>query len=948
MTLDVLVYEILTTYSGSWNSNTGTHTLQAGNFLHVRLDTDTFLLTVDYANSSTEGAGYLGTLTDGPHLYYGFDGAVSLLTIAPFWQACDGTTLKKVITNNLFPYGNVSSTPDALECVIAPVCDLEVLVVSVTEATGPSNADGSATVAGTSSNGTIKYSLDAAFDYATQGQLSPIFSGLLPGDYTIYAKDSIGCTDNVSVTIKVTTAYGLRLILGPYTDQFKTFTHKTEIYERAYAGASEEICGGAKPNIVRWNGDENDPDLSLIPSKIDIELMTESAGQFQYLFEGDDRKFKVIHYVNNEIYWTGFVKPQLYHEPYIFEPFPVSIIATDGLAELKDAEFRDEFGNLIKDNRKSIKVIAEILKKTGLGLSIRSGLNIFDSGMTDNTSVTTNDPLDQAFVDPLIYQDEDQTPKPCDEVIKSIPEPFRAKIFQSMGYWWITRQADAVGTYTFRQFDVNGDYEDDDSINPVIDLKPPSDSNRAAWALKQQHKYFMRNYGYFSITHRLAKDGNMIDTGRFEEQDIIDLGSGNKIFKDWNFFQAQAGAKYGFERLFNGKDNSKGAFFLDLETVNVAQADNILYSKQIPFVRNGLMRIKFDYSVTPRYNYPWIRLGWSVKIVQPGNDDKYITDKAPADFIWFNADDSEVINDLYITSFNSMQTFECLAKVGNVNATSGYVEVKIYMHNHYGRDYADITALKAYDIEADPFSPGRIGKKVMVGGSGVTYLYTSEVSSDADSPPEVVRPTNYGSEQILWRLDKIINQGPGIGLVNKFLIDNLSVAFFYLEESNSIPTDPPENLIYDEEVNQFVIQNLNKEVVLGDMIRFRQEYEDNERELYKGYFRLEDGTPTQLWKRDGVDEAKRLLQITLEDYRDQYRDSRMKLNGTLLTDTLIHFVNAIQDQFSGSRLAHTEFEFNCKDGLYNVNLVEMLTGEGGEPPYVPADFNDDFNDDFEI
>jgi hypothetical protein len=352
--VDVLVWQIDTSYTGSWSSNLGPVTITAGNYLHVRIDEDTFAISVDYRSSSVEGGGsYLGTITEGPNLFFGYDGAATLITTSPYWQACDGTVLRKIGTNNLFPYCTLSYQPGASECAIAPVCDLDIVIDSTTEASGPSTADGEMEVSGTSSNGTIKYALNnPSFNYMSEGQTSGTFTGLLPGAYTVYAKDAIGCTDSQYFEIKVTEVYNVLLRLE-YDDFMQTegaFVHKTDILERAYTGEVTEICSGATPGRIKYAGDPNDPNLALIPSYMDIELLTETPGQYQFIFEGDDRKYKVIHYVNDEIYWTGFIQPALYNEPYIFQPFVVTVTATDGLGQLKDEDFVDEYGNLFMND----------------------------------------------------------------------------------------------------------------------------------------------------------------------------------------------------------------------------------------------------------------------------------------------------------------------------------------------------------------------------------------------------------------------------------------------------------------------------------------------------------------------------------------------------------------------------------------------------------------------
>src|SRR5690606_8369202 len=120
------------------------------------------------------------------------------------WSRCVGTTLQRISPNNIFPYASIGSTPNASQCQITPVCDLTISdIYSVTPASGPTTADGSLTISATSSNGTIKYSLQEDFNY-NDGQTSPTFTNLYPGDYTVYAKDPIGCTDEINISIPIT------------------------------------------------------------------------------------------------------------------------------------------------------------------------------------------------------------------------------------------------------------------------------------------------------------------------------------------------------------------------------------------------------------------------------------------------------------------------------------------------------------------------------------------------------------------------------------------------------------------------------------------------------------------------------------------------------------------------------------------------------------------------
>jgi hypothetical protein len=946
---DVLVWRIDTTYdqpSGKWGSNLGPVNLTAGNYLHVRLDDASGTLSVDYrsAEGETDGS-YMGTLTEGPNLFFGYNGAATLMTGAPYYQYCDGTALRKVGSGNLYPYGNLSYEPGAAECVIAPVCDLSFSpFYGYDHATSPTANDGTISVFASSSNGVIKYALnDPTFDYTSEGQTSPSFTGLSPNVYTVYAKDPIGCQDTITIEIGVTENYGIKYRLE-FQDSLHESSrlHRIDILERAYEGEILDMCGGGDPVHDKWNGDANNPSKTIIPSEFNLQILKEVFGTYTELFTDDERKFKIIHYVSSAIYWTGYVLPELNNEPWVFEPYYLTISGTDGLGDLKNKPFVDENDNKFKGDQKAIKLIAAILKKCDLDLNIRCGLNIFSVEMTD---AATDDPLDQAYIDTRIFLSSTGTPEDCESALDKILAPFRAQLCQSQGYWWIRRLSDAVGTYAYREFDVDGEFVTNSTFAPTQNLDFPSVTNRAAWANKTAFLSHLRNYGYFNILHNLGKDNNLIDEGRFEFDDIEEVSSGNQFFKNWNFFMGQPGVKFGFENVLNGE--SKGAFFADFETATGPQTDSKLYSIQVPFSSGqGLVKLKFQYFIESRFaGLAYIRLGWSVKVTN-GVDSDWMKSEFPPEFSRGNNTD-EIINEIYVTSFSTWNTFELTASRLAVSEPAT-IEVTFYMHNHYGRDFPDIVNLKAFSI-SDLDDPLRIGKRVLVGEGGLMYVYTS--AADATTPeslPDVVLPDDYANDY-LWNLDKIINIPPNVGLVKKFLIDNVSLSYYpnAVVNGKNAFIDPPETFSYSEEVSTFVKSDLEVPVFLGDMPRFNDEYEDNERYIYKGYFRTFDGSPTTEWARSGVVESKPLLTITKEDYRDQFTEPKPKLSGTFISDIVWHYVNATQENFEGSRYQFMTFDFDAKKAQYTIDMVATATGEGGEPPVLTGAYSSAYSHAFD-
>lgn len=951
MTHYVLVYKILTSYSGSYPGDGGgsPYTLTADNFLHVKLDDVANTLSLEYSSSSTPGAGtiYSASLYDGPpNLYFGYGGFAQLLTAEPYFQYCEGTTLHKVGTSNGFPYGTLSWNFNNSECILAPVCDLEISsLYTVTPATGPSNADGEITISATSSNGVIKYSLNPSFVYATDGQTSPTFSGLLPQFYTIYAKDEVGCQDNITIEVTITEVYGVRHRLDNVTD-LHILSHKIirfDIEERAYVGEIEEMCGAEKdPITVRYEGDRDEPSVEYVPSHSVLRILVETEGQYAHLFGADDRKHKGKLYIgddidNLELYHVGYLVPEFRQEPYYFTPYDVSVTFSDQLGELKNKDFRDYYGNLIKGDLSLIKIIAEILKKTNLELPIRCGVNVFDENM-DQTAA--DDPFAQAYVDTRIFRGPKDVPVKCDYVLKELMKPFRAQFFQSQGVWWIIRLSDAVGSFDYREFDINGDYVSNSTFNPIKELDTPTAIRAGAGAFfinKSQLLQYVRNFGYFSITNDLKKDGNLIDEGRFESEDIQILGSGNETFNRWNVLIGQPGVKFGHETVVNG--DSTGAFFFDFESVVSDQADTMVYSDQIP-IENGIgakVRLKFQYFVDPRYTVPYVRIAWVLKFHIVSDDSFQWLTFLSNGAIGYSL--TEQKNEIYVSSFSSWQTFDILTLLPT--ADHDYAVIEFYFHNHYGRDFDNRTDFKAFSVTTFA-NPEGVKRMIVDDDTGKTAIYTSEYSFDTESLPDTLVPDDYNgvTNPVVWKLDKIINLSAGAGLVSRIKFDNVGLAFYPLV---NLPTthfiDPPETLVYDENVSDFVQSNLNVDCLVGDMIRFDDEFPRNEKNLYRSYLRLSDGTPTQFWSRAGVSEAKRILQITLEDYVAQFSEPQRKLSGAKITNTVLHFVNCLRDNIDGTRYRPMTFQFDVLNAIYTPDMSGVLAGEDGEPPYNPGEFD---------
>jgi hypothetical protein len=928
MEIEVLRFRITVDY-------TGYPDMVAPRFIVCYLEDSDNSIVVNIRDGSDN---YVSTPVSGPGLFLGVDGSADRLTPAPFYQFCESTTLRKIGQINTFPYCQLSSYPNDLACAIVTVCDLEISnVYTVVDSSGPAVADGEVTVTGTSSNGVIKYSMQENFDYTTSGNTTGIFTGLIAGTYIVYAKDEAGCYDFVYVTIPVTTEYAVRH-RAEY-DTVNGYTTRIDIHERGFEGDMDEICMGDVPFVLTYQ--DSDRYKTFISSDATLKLLEETEGQFSHLFTDDGRKYliKFYKYISSVwvLHWTGYIVPAFYQQAFVRSTNNyLEITASDQIGDFKKKPFVDTHNNPFRGDTLQLTAILEILKKTGLYLNVRSADNIFE---TDMNNTGSDDPLDQTYFDPRIFY-VNAVPRKCDDVLdKLIQVKSGLRLFQSEGYWWLVRSEINVGSFDYREFDIEGTFVTNDTFNPAVNRIIPTSDNGVIWRDESQTKIYDQNYGYFTVVQNLAFDDNLIDEGSFEEEYVVDLGSGNKGFKNWNVFAAQAGLRYGLEFVEN-KD-SKGAFFMDFSAVTATQADNILYSFDIPFEtdvygNSNKIKIAFQHNVTPTYFVPWVRLGWSLKV-------NYLT----TEYTWLNANtpfgplfsgDEEIINEIYVEKgqFNKFNTVELTFPAPPEASIVGSITISFFAHNHIGRDYADLTALGAalgIDME--------VGKRVIArdNGGDLVRFYELEASDDATSSPDSIRVADYVSSGSpspnakVWKL-KGSYQLFNYGLIDKIMIDSVKIGYLPFNALTSRNYSPPEEAFYELETNEFVNNDFTEEFELGDLIDI-----SNGKNLYRGWLRYADGTPTETWYRDGIDEEVKVLNIALRDRAVQLKDPVERIEANLSPkNVFFSFVNCVA--YDSNRYLLTRYSLDDLNCNVTVTLDKMTTGEGGEPPANLGEYSD--------
>lgn len=451
--------------------------------------------------------------------------------VATGFQFCTGNDLNVYGLISTFPYVQHYVNANSPSCQVY-VCDIAFSGVPVL--TNPSNdtsADGQISVTATSSSGPIRYALQD-IDYAVMTNSTGVFTGLMAGNYTVYAKDPHSCLATKAILLKAVFDYGVL-----YRMEYKNIAgvqSRIDILKKGWSGSVTTInTADETPIRLYMRGENSDKFNAIFPTEAEINLISTNDFDYQGLFSEYEHQYIAIWYKDlgsglTEL-WRGANMPGLYTEPFTVKPYPATLQFTDQLALLSSYLFQDDSFNNYEGSQKVIQTIALVLQKTGLSLPIRCGVNVFDTGMTTTAS---SDPLDQAYIDLECFYNEDGTnPKDCKFVLQELLKPFGARIVQYYGYWWILENDSLTASFNYRQFDVNGVYVSNGTFSEIVNSGKATDANRLVWQDQGQSLEVIRSFGRLTIQQQTDPKESVIYNYGFEKPPLDD-GS----IQDWSFY----------------------------------------------------------------------------------------------------------------------------------------------------------------------------------------------------------------------------------------------------------------------------------------------------------------------------------------------------------------------------------------------------------------------------
>ena len=202
-----------------------------------------------------------------------------------------------------------------------------------------------------------------------------------------------------------------------------------------------ELQPGSDPLNIEWNSDSDEFNESIRPSKANINVFSTTDFSLVDLYSDEDFHFKVNIYkgaAGTSLFWTGWIVTGEYSEPYDQPPYPVTIVAVDGLNYLKQILYASsvtvsggvETITYYEDRKRKSKILLDILGKCFI-TTFTEYLNIYEESMSDGTG---DSPLDQSTLDVDVFRD-----MYCWDVLSEILKPYDAVIRQNSGVFCIYR-----------------------------------------------------------------------------------------------------------------------------------------------------------------------------------------------------------------------------------------------------------------------------------------------------------------------------------------------------------------------------------------------------------------------------------------------------------------------------------------------------------------------------
>ena len=834
-------------------------------------------------------------------------------------------------------------------------------------------------------SGDVKINLGADFNYASEGTALPAllvyeFSGLPPGSYTVYARTSASCLRTATFIVEATKTYNVRHRLE-FHDTISTGVNRKwrlDISELDYVGAISDATGYSQsPVMYEWevSGTQDIFERKVIGSKITVTLNIETDGQYDHFFTYDERQFRANLYLWNgssyDMWQEGYLLPMLWREEYVLtNNNPLTLVFTDGLADLAQIPFADRNGNFPEGRISLLTAIRYCLLQTNINYDIIDACNILSDTLpgTAADSILTN-----AYISTELFR-ENNEPIDCLRVLEIIMGGLFSRLYFAEGLWRIELLTQkTASSVPFRRYTLQGVYVSNSTAAPRIRLRtsaPAGASARVMWKDASQMYEFIEQFGTFVLNQKtnIEKPINLLNYGSFKSEEIV-----NGQISGWTINSIAAPSAsvalearqresedYAFSVLFNVFEPNSEYIILTSETLKWKQETT-----------PTKLKIKFDLYTVPIFTTTYVYIDFALAIGGQIYDRAFggqfaalgasILDPAGGSANATTIDGGW--NRIYIDKHQEWQTLEFEAYIPASSISDGDLTLQFRLPCNDLYDFSNLGGLRAFYVP-DGAVTGITKKRVKQSFFALDFIYeyTAVVTAETESSPNIIRSnvnTNMG-----WVLDRKYSL-PKSGAteyeawLQKVMIDNVEVGY-YPNSTRDTFNNPAAQVSSTFTIGPAIKNKLTVDVDFFDI--GSSGLNNNYGLVSRGWLsRLSAGVHVPIsgnWYRRGVTESLTFSDLYVQMLRGQYTTPRRKYTGSFDTRyQAISLWNTVQEYRTGIIGLLTGLAVDCAGNSASVEFIEALRGSGVtdtgepvvpaiEPPVLLEEFTTEFTTEF--
>ncbi|MDO7847451.1 hypothetical protein Q5H92_13860 [Hymenobacter sp. M29] len=330
--------------------------------------------------------------------------------------------------------------------------DLKVIDVIKNDVDNAGQENGSVVILATSPSLPIRFHLrNGVRTGYVQDNTTGVYENLHAGHFVV---DTYDANDRyTTVEFDIEDRYRVRWQLT--FDDVQGQPLEIQLLERDWTGNVTDVCGTGSPVELSWDtgGEPGGYLPEAVGANLRFEVLTSVAQQFVDTASQDDRRHRVDYYRDGALQFRGYIDATTYREALLGAGQKVTLLATDGLGQLKSTKFVNHQRDRQTARTSMLSILLKCLSFCDVNLPLISGNNLRDRLMTAD-----GEPLLEAFVhrnaydkkDGKVIADEDIID--CRTVVNAILRVFHALLFQADGCWKIIALNEVHDPFAVRVF----------------------------------------------------------------------------------------------------------------------------------------------------------------------------------------------------------------------------------------------------------------------------------------------------------------------------------------------------------------------------------------------------------------------------------------------------------------------------------------------------------------